>query len=468
MHGIILAGGSGSRLWPLSRELYPKQLLRFNNSKSLLEETYLRLLHLCDEENIIGITNQKHYSDVKSQLETITKTPVILAEPAQKNTAPAVSVCVKHILDTKGDDLVLVCPSDHLIKDSKAFVETVQSAVKYAEQNYMVTFGITPSSPQTGYGYIKAGEDFKQQGDKSVFKALEFKEKPDEKTAVKYFKSGKYFWNAGIFLFKASVFVEALKKYAPDIYSVLCEFDFTKESSIDFMKFDKMPSISIDYAVMEKADNIVIVPLKSDWNDLGCFESIYDTNEKDENNNVDIGNTLLKDCKNSMLYSSNRLVAGLGLDNILVIETPDVVLVCEKSRTQEVKDIYEKLKKDKNDVHKIHTTVYRPWGYYTVLNQGEGYLTKFISVKSGGQLSLQSHNFRSEHWVVLNGTARVTLDEKNFILKPGSSIDIPVKMKHSLANPYNKELQIIEVQKGDKLVEEDIIRYKDIYGRVRA
>lgn len=469
MYGIILAGGSGSRLWPLSRELYPKQLLKINTEKSLLEGTYLRLLSFINEENIINITNQKHLSDVKSQLDEISKNIVLLSEPTSKNTAPAASVCVKYILDKNGDDIVLVVPSDHLIKDNKAFYETVKIGEKYAKEGYIVTFGITPTSPQTGYGYIKSGKEFKNgKKEKEAYIASEFKEKPDEKTAKKYFKSGKYFWNSGIFLFKASVFMDALKKYAPDIYSLLSEFNFKKETSIDFMKFDKMPSISLDYAVMERAENIVVVPLKSDWNDLGCWESIYDINKKNKDGNVNIGNVIDIDCKNSMLYSSDRLIAGVGLENVLLVETADAILVCDKNKTQGVKTVYEKLKEMKNDAHRIHTTVYRPWGYYTVLNQGEGYLTKMICVAPRGQLSLQSHNFRSEHWVVLNGTARVTLDNKTYILKPGSSIDIPVKIKHSLANPYDKELKIIEVQKGDKLVEEDIIRYKDIYGRVKA
>ena len=466
MYGIILAGGSGSRLWPLSRELYPKQLLKINTEKSLLEGTYLRLLQITDENKIISITNSKHYSDVKSQLDEITKNPVVLQEPTSKNTAPAASVCVKYILDKFGDDIILIVPSDHLINDLKLFKESVVEAENLAKKGYIVTFGIKPSSPQTGYGYIKTDKEITKKSNEWL--VSEFKEKPDEKTAKKYFKSGKYYWNSGMFMFKASVFMEALRKYAPDIYSNLSEYDFKKSDSIDFMKFDKMPSISLDYAVMEKTNNMVLVPLKSDWNDLGCWESIYDINKKNKDGNVNIGNVIAKDCKNSMLYSSDRLIAGVGLDNILLVETADAILVCDKNKTQEVKAVYDKLKEMKNEAHRIHTTVYRPWGYYTVLNQGEGYLTKMICVSPRGQLSLQSHNFRSEHWVVLNGQARVTLDNKTYILKPGSSIDIPVKIKHSLANPYDVELKIIEVQKGDKLVEEDIIRYKDIYGRVKA
>lgn len=464
MYGIILAGGSGSRLWPLSRELYPKQLLKINTDKSLLEMTYLRLLSFMDEKNILSITNAKHFSDVKTQLSSIAKDPAVLSEPTQKNTAPAISVSVKYLLDKGKDDIILVVPSDHIIKDNKKFEDAVKKAKKFAEEGSIVTFGIKPTAPETGYGYIKSS---KKTGD-CGFKVDEFKEKPDAKTAVKYFKSKDYFWNAGIFMFKASVFMETLKKLAPEIYKITQEFNFSKDNTIEFTKFDKMPSISIDYAIMEKAKNIVNVPVNCGWNDLGSWDAIYEINEKDKEGNVKIGAAMTESCKNSFLYSSNRLVAGVGLDDIILVETSDAILACKKDKTQDVKKVFDKLKEIKDETHLVHTTVYRPWGYYTVLNQGEGYLTKMICVSPHGQLSLQSHNFRSEHWVVLSGCARVTLDNKNYILKPGSSIDIPVKVKHSLGNPYNEELKIIEVQKGDKLVEEDIIRYKDIYGRVKA
>ncbi len=464
MYGIILAGGSGSRLWPLSRELYPKQLLKINTDKSLLEMTYLRLLNLTDEKNILSITNAKHFSDVKTQLSSISKDPLLLSEPAQKNTAPAISVSVKYLLDKGKDDVILVVPSDHLIKDEKAFKKSVENAKTLAEEGYIVTFGIKPAGAETGYGYIKSS---KKNNDFS-YKVEEFKEKPDKKTAEKYVKSGKYYWNSGIFMFKASVFMETLKEFAPEIYEITQEFNFTKNNQIEFTKFDKMPSISIDYAVMEKAKNIINIPVDCGWNDLGSWDAIYDINSKDKEGNVKIGAVQTENCKNSLLFSSNRLIAGVGLDDIILVETSDAILACKKDKTQDVKKVFDKLKEIKDETHLVHTTVYRPWGYYTVLNQGEGYLTKMICVSSHGQLSLQSHNFRSEHWVVLSGTARVTLDNKNYILKPGSSIDIPVKVKHSLGNPYKEELKIIEVQKGDKLVEEDIIRYKDIYGRVKA
>ena len=464
MRGIILAGGSGSRLWPLSRELYPKQLLKINSDKSLLEDTFLRLANIMPNENIISITNTKHAGDVRMQLSSIASDCTILSEPVGKNTAPAIAVSVKYILDNYGDDIILVVPSDPLIKDSEKFKESILEAEKLAELGYIVTFGVKPTSPNTGYGYIKTLPMQNNIG----FNVDKFKEKPDEKTAQEYVKDGSYFWNAGIFMFKASVFMKALEEHAKEIYNILGELNLKGKAEIDYMTFDKMPSISVDYAVMEHAKNIALVPLKSDWSDLGCWGAIYEVDDKDENGNVKIGHTIAQECKNSLLYSSTRLVAGVGIEDMIIVETPDAILACSKNKAQEVKKVYEKLKEVKDETHLVHKTVYRPWGYYTVLNQGEGYLTKMICVSKKAQLSLQSHNFRSEHWVVLSGTARVTLEDKTFMLKPGSSIDIPVKAKHSLANPYNDELKIIEVQKGDKLIEEDIIRYKDIYGRVKA
>ena len=461
MHGIILAGGSGSRLWPLSRELYPKQLLKISSDKRLLERTYERLMGIMDIDNIIAVTNTKHYSDVKMQLSEYSKDAIVLSEPSAKNTAPAISIAVKYLLDFDSDDIILVVPSDHLINNSELFRKTVDEAQKLAKEGYIVTIGVKPTNAGTGFGYIKKGQKME-----NGYKVDCFKEKPDLKTAQEYLESGDYYWNSGIFVFSASTFMETLKEYAPEIYEVTRKFNFKVQDDIDYMTFDKYPSISIDYAIMEHAKNIAMVEMQCDWNDLGSWDAVYDINKKDENGNVKIGNIIEKDCQNSMLYSSGRMLAGVGLKDVIIVETPDAILACDKNDTQGVKQVFEKLKENKNDAHRIHTTVYRPWGYYTVLNQGEGYLTKMISVSRKGQLSLQSHNYRSEHWVVLSGIARVTLDDKVFMLKAGSSIDIPVKAIHSLANPYDTELKIIEVQKGDKLIEEDIIRYKDIYGRV--
>lgn len=460
MHGIILAGGSGSRLWPLSRDLYPKQLLKLNSDKSLLEKTYERLMGIMDIDNILAITNAKHIGSVRMQLSQYNKDVRVLAEPVAKNTAPAIAVATKYLLDFGMNDIVLVVPSDHLIEDFDGFRKTVKEAEKLAKEDYIVTIGAKPKNAATGYGYIKIGEKLD-----CGYRVEAFKEKPDEKNAKKYFNDSKYYWNSGILVFKPSVFMNTLKENAPEIYENTVNFNFKIQDDIEYMRFNQYPNISIDYAVMEHAKNIAMVEIQSDWNDMGSWDAVYLANKKDDNGNVKIGNIVSKDCKNSLLYSSDRLVTGVGLENMIIVETPDAILACNKNDSQGVKDVFEKLKESKNDTHRIHTTVYRPWGYYTVLNQGDGYLTKMICVSRKGQLSLQSHNHRSEHWVVLSGTARVTLEDKVFMLKAGSSIDIPIRAVHSLANPYDTELKIIEIQKGDLLVEEDIVRYKDIYGR---
>lgn len=462
MYGLILAGGSGSRLWPLSRELYPKQLLNLQSEDSLLQNTYKRLSSLIDDDSIIALTGVKHVSSVKAQLSKLSSSVRVLSEPISRNTAPAIAVAVKNILDKGKDDVILVVPSDHLIKNTDKFISTVKKGEVLANKGYLVTFGVQPSYPETGYGYINVSDISVESG----FKVNKFVEKPDYELAEKYFKSGKYFWNAGIFMFKASVFMEELKKNSPEIYSLLYKFDFTQSDEIKYLDFELMPNISINYAVMEKSDKIALVKLESDWNDLGSWASIYDTEKKDENGNVLVGHVIDLESKNSLVYSSSKLCATIGLEDIVLIETEDAVLACRKDRTQDVKKVYDILKQQNDNTHLVHKTVFRPWGFYTVLAQGEGFLTKMIQVNPGQKLSVQSHNFRSEHWVVLKGTAKVVLEGKDYILSPGNSIDIPLKAIHSLQNPYKEPIQIIEVQLGDPLIEEDIIRYEDMYGRV--
>lgn len=462
MYGLILAGGSGSRLWPLSRELYPKQLLNLQSEDSLLQNTYKRLSGLIDDDSIIALTGVKHVPSVKAQLSKLSGSVRVLSEPISRNTAPAIAVAVKNILDKGKDDVILVVPSDHLIKNTDKFISTVKKGEVLANKGYLVTFGVQPSYPETGYGYINVSDISVESG----LKVNKFVEKPDYELAEKYVKSGKYFWNAGIFMFKASVFMEELKKNSPEIYSLLYKFDFTQSDEIKYLDFELMPNISIDYAVMEKSDKIALVKLESDWNDLGSWASIYDTEKKDENENVLVGHVIDLESKNSLVYSSSKLCATIGLEDIVLIETEDAVLACRKDRTQDVKKVYDILKQQNDNTHLVHKTVFRPWGFYTVLTQGEGFLTKMIQVNPGQKLSVQSHNFRSEHWVVLRGTAKVVLEGKDYILSPGNSIDIPLKAIHSLQNPYKEPIQIVEVQLGDPLIEEDIIRYEDMYGRV--
>lgn len=462
MYGIILAGGSGSRLWPLSRELYPKQLLNLNSDKSLLQSTFERLGCCMPKENILSVTNTKHTSNVKMQLSELSENIHVLSEPVSKNTAPAIALAAKFVMQkSNSDPVIIVVPSDHLIENDEKFLSTVKKGEKLAEQGYIVTFGIEPNYPETGYGYINTLEEID-----NGYKVKEFVEKPDLGTAKKYLEAGTYYWNSGIFMFKASTLIEEVEKLAPKIAQISKEIDFTKTNDIPFTSFDKMPNISIDYAVMEKSNKIALVKLESDWNDLGSWQSIYDISKKDIDGNVFVGHVLDEGSKNSFVYSSSKLVATIGLEDTVIVETEDAILACKKDKTQDVKHIYETLKQQNDNTHLVHKTVFRPWGFYTVIAQGKGFITKIIHVNQGQKLSVQSHNHRSEHWVVLSGTALVKLDAEELTLNPGHSVDIPVKAIHSLQNPYKEDLEIIEVQKGDILLEEDIVRYEDMYGRV--
>lgn len=462
MKSIILAGGSGSRLWPLSREEYPKQLLSFDKEQSLLQKTFNRLCTFSKPADIVTVTNIKHYSNIKLQLNKIDSSNVVIGEPFGRNTAPAIASTLQYFIQQGcEDDVVLIVPSDHLIKDIDGFNKAVELGKELAEQGYIVTFGIKPTYPETGYGYIKTEKAL------SVgYKVEKFVEKPNFETAKKYLDSGNYYWNGGIFMGKISTFLNEFKKYASDIYMHLGNLDFSNSTQINFSVYEKMPSISIDYAIMEKSDKIALVELQSDWNDLGSWQSIFNVKEKDENGNVLTGKVVVDNVKNSFIYSQKEVVAVSSLENIILVETEDAIMACKLDESQNVKKLYEKLKAKESDTIKLHKTVFRPWGYYTCLNSGDGYLTKTICVMPKHKLSVQSHNHRSEHWVVLEGTALVLKDGKEYNVYAGDSIDIPLGAKHSLQNPYDKELKIIEIQKGDYISEDDIIRYEDCYGRI--
>lgn len=462
MKSIILAGGSGSRLWPLSREEYPKQLLSFDKEQSLLQKTFNRLCTFSKPADIVTVTNIKHYSNIKLQLNKIDSSNVVIGEPFGKNTAPAIASTLQYFIQQGcEDDVVLIVPSDHLIKDIDGFNKTVELGKELAEQGYIVTFGIKPTYPETGYGYIKTEKAL------SVgYKVEKFVEKPNFETAKKYLDSGNYYWNGGIFMGKISTFLNEFKKYASDIYMHLGKLDFSNSTQINFSVYEKMPSISIDYAIMEKSDKIALVELQSDWNDLGSWQSIFNVKEKDENGNVLTGKVVVDNVKNSFIYSQKEVVAVSSLENIILVETEDAIMACKLDESQNVKKLYEKLKAKESDTIKLHKTVFRPWGYYTCMNSGDGYLTKTICVMPKHKLSVQSHNHRSEHWVVLEGTALVLKDGKEYNVYAGDSIDIPLGAKHSLQNPYDKELKIIEIQKGDYISEDDIIRYEECYGRI--
>lgn len=462
MKSIILAGGSGSRLWPLSRDMYPKQLLTLEDNTSLLQQTFLRLNKFIKASDIVTITNIKHQQDVKLQLNRIDNSNIVIGEPLGKNTAPAIACAIEYFRQqNNSDDIVIILPSDHLIKNTNAFEKTVESAKHLADMGYIVTFGIKPTYPETGYGYIKTLEPLKDG-----YKVEKFVEKPDLETAEKYLISGDYYWNGGIFMGKISTFLDEFQKYTPEIFANLNKLDFSIQNKIDYSIYESMPSISIDYAIMEKSDRISLVPLQSDWNDLGSWQSLYNVKQKDTEGNVLSGKVVTNNVKNSFIYSQKEIVAVSGLSDIILVETEDAIMACKMDESQDVKKLYEKLKAKESDTTKLHKTVFRPWGYYTCLNSGEGYLTKTICVQPNHKLSIQSHNHRSEHWVVLEGRALVIKNGREYNLYPGDSIDIPVGMKHSLQNPYDDELKIIEVQKGDYISEDDIIRYEDCYGRV--
>ena len=466
MYGLILAGGSGSRLWPLSRELCPKQLLALDGNDSLLQSTFKRLANIVPEKNIICVTNIKHANDVKFQISKLSKNLKLICEPVAKNTAPAIAVTLEYLKQKNEDDkLVLIAPSDLLIGNFEAYQKAIKDAEKLAKEGYIVTFGIKSSYPETAYGYVKVGEKRK-----TGYIVDKFVEKPDSQLAKSYIEDSSYYWNGGMFLAKVSVLLDELKSYCSDIYDNIKGFDFSQENknvvSIPYSVFENIPEISIDYAVMEKSDKLAMVQLDCDWRDLGSWQSLYDVKEKDKKGNVIEGNVVADCVEDSLIYSSKKLVAASDIKDLIVVETEDAVMVCKKDQSQEVKKIYDKLKENNSNARMVHKTVFRPWGYYTCLAEGTGYLTKIISVSPKQKLSIQSHNHRSEHWVVLEGNALVVLEDEEHYLNPGQSIDIPVQAKHSLQNPYDEEVRIIEVQKGDYISEDDIIRYEDLYGRV--
>lgn len=477
LFALILAGGSGSRLWPMSRDLYPKQLLKLNQDKCLFESTFLRLVENFDDKNIISITNIKHEPGVRIQLKELKdkfcrkEDYKIITEPLGRNTAPAIALAIKYIksiISKKVDPIILVVPSDHLILDNKNFSKAIEQGTKLAENGFIATFGIKPNKIDTGFGYIKTQKNKKiSEISESALKVAEFKEKPDFETAKTYVESGKYYWNGGIFMFKASVMIAELKKHAPEITTLLngLEINLNSQPTVEYQEFNKMPDISIDYAVMEQSKKIALVPLDCDWNDLGSWEAIYDISEKNKNGNCITGNVIDINSKNSMIYSTSKLVTTIGLEDTIVIETEDAILVCDKKQSQDVKKIYNELKERNDESHKVHKTVFRPWGYYTVIQEGQGFLTKCIMVNPKAKLSLQLHHHRSEHWVVLEGKAYVVKGENAYELLPGEHIDLAIEEVHSLQNPYDEPVKILEVQRGDILDENDIERLEDMYGR---
>lgn len=465
---VIMAGGSGSRLWPLSRSLYPKQFLALSGKQTMLQETVQRLVGL-EVASPLVICNEEHRFIVAEQLREINKTGAIILEPVGRNTAPAIALAseVIHSVDQDNDPLLLVLAADHVIQDQVAFTNAVNQAIPLAEQDKLVTFGIVPTEAHTGYGYIKRGESVDNSNGYDVNK---FVEKPDTTTASHYLESGEYYWNSGMFLFKASRYLQELQKYRPDIFNACKKSLENTTQDKDFIRLDSeafsiCPDESIDYAVMEKTQDAVVVPLDAGWNDIGAWSALWEVNDKDENGNTTFGDTLLQDTSNSLIHGSERLVTTIGLDNVVIVDTKDALLVACKDKVQEVKKVVEKLKKDKRPEFNVHREVYRPWGKYDSIDNGERYQVKRITVKPGEKLSIQMHHHRAEHWIVVSGTAKVTNGDNTFLLTENESTYIPIGVTHALENPGKLPLEMIEVQSGSYLGEDDIVRFEDLYGR---
>lgn len=463
---VILSGGSGTRLWPLSRAQYPKQFLPLVSGKTMIQETLLRLNGVSGLQPTIAVCNEGHRFMMAEQLwEMGSKPAAIILEPVGKNTAPAVAMAA--LCAKSEDDILLILPADHVISNTTAFHRAIVQAEQLAQQDLLVTFGIVATEPETGYGYIKA--DKTQVGD--GFKVAAFVEKPDQETAQRYIEAGGYFWNSGMFAFKAGCFLRELEKFNPQMLKVCQEALAAAQVDLDFTRLDKdifltCPSDSIDYAVMEKTDKAAVIPLDAGWNDVGSWSALWDVTAKDEVGNAIKGDVLTIDTHNSFIHSSSKLVAVIGVQDLVVVETDDAVMVAAKDRVQDVKAIVDQLKALNRDEAHVHRKVYRPWGHYDLVDAGDRHHTKRIVVKPGAKLSVQKHHHRAEHWVVVKGTAWVHKNGEEIMVTENESIYIPVGVVHSLENPGVIPLEMVEVQSGSYLGEDDIVRYQDNYGRI--
>ncbi|WP_026295652.1 mannose-1-phosphate guanylyltransferase/mannose-6-phosphate isomerase [Aromatoleum toluclasticum] len=475
---VILSGGSGTRLWPLSRELQPKQLLALTGERTMLQETALRLEGFMQGQGTgpaIVVCNNEHRFMAAEQLRSVgIAAPRIILEPVGRNTAPALTLAALAASCVDGEDpILLVMPADHVVTDRDAFQSAVASGLPAATNGAIVTFGIVPARPETGYGYIRTGV----RRDDGALKLVKFVEKPNLDRATEYVASGEYLWNSGLFMMRASVWLKALDTLDPSM-SLACKEAFAAgKQDTDFLRvdpqsFEACPSDSIDYAVMEKLATHaglgidgVVIPMSAGWSDVGAWDALWDVMEKDENGNAAFGETIVEGCQGSLLYGGGRLVAGVGLKDVIVVETPDAVLVADKSRTQDVKKIVTRLKAEGRTLADSHRKIYRPWGWYDSIDFGDRFQVKRIVVEPGAKLSLQMHHHRAEHWIVVKGTAEVTNGEKVFLLSENESTYIPLGHVHRLANPGKVPLEIIEVQSGSYLGEDDIVRFEDTYGR---
>ena len=460
---VLLCGGSGTRLWPLSREAYPKQFLALAGDDTMLQATWLRVAELADAAPIV-VAGEEHRFLVAEQLRQVgAPTPAILLEPVGRNTAPAIAAAALQALAAGDDPLLLVLPSDHVVRDAAAFRDAVRVAMPAAEAGALVTFGIVPGAPETGFGYIEAAP-----GDR-VRKVLRFVEKPDAATAQGYLDAGGHYWNSGMFLLRGSRYIEELQRFRPAIVSAVRAAFAGAARDGDFIRLDKAafagcPSDSIDYAVMENTDAAMVLPVDIGWNDVGSWAALWEVSEQDADGNTRHGDVIAIDSRNSYAYAQ-RLVALVGVDDLVVVETADAVLVAHRDKVQQVKDVVAQLKAEKRSQTGLHREVHRPWGSYDSVDVGDGFQVKRIKVRPGARLSLQSHGRRAEHWIVVRGVARVTRDNDVFELFANQSTYIPIGARHRLENPGADMLELIEVQSGDYLGEDDIVRYEDQYGR---
>ncbi len=478
---VVLSGGSGSRLWPLSRELYPKQLLPLVGNLTMLQETVDRLKGVAELSAPLVVSNDQHRFMVAQQLADINQTAqAIILEPVGRNTAPAVAVAALQARMNGDDPVLLVLPADHVIGNPQALCAAVSAAYPLALAGSLITFGVLPTAAETGYGYIKAGKELcvgsKEQRTDHILPITAyhvdcFVEKPDRATAEGYLQSGDYYWNSGMFMFKASRYLEELQRFAPAMLAASQESLEKAQSDLDFVRLDaesfaRCPADSIDYAVMEKTDAAAVIPLDAGWSDVGSWSALWEVCPKDARCNVTNGDVLLHDVDNSYLHTEDgRLLAVIGMDDLIVVNTADAVLVTKKERCQEVKEIVALLKRANRDEALAHRKVYRPWGNYEAIDRSDRFQVKRITVKPGGTLSQQMHHHRAEHWIVVKGTARITKGDEVLMLSENQSTYIPLGVTHRLENPGKIDLELIEVQSGSYLGEDDIVRFEDHYGR---
>jgi mannose-1-phosphate guanylyltransferase/mannose-6-phosphate isomerase len=463
---VILSGGAGTRLWPLSREMYPKQLLALTSKRTMLQDTVTRLAGIAGAEAPIVVCNEAHRFTVAEQIRALNITAsAIMLEPAGRNTAPAVALAALKALEIDPEATIVVAPADHVIRDASAFQAAAAVAARLAQDGKLVTFGIVAHAPETGYGYIRRGE-----GTGPAYPVAQFIEKPPLDVATQFVATGDYYWNSGMFVFKAARYLTELAAFAPDILEASVAAFQAAGTDLDFVRidkaeFEKCRGESIDYAVMEKTRDAVVLPLDAGWSDVGSWSSLFDALPADEEGNVLQGDVLVYDTHDCYVHSTSRLVAAVGLDDHIVVETKDAVLVAPKDRVQDVKELVARLKKSGRSETAWHREVFRPWGSYDSIDNGERFQVKRLSVKPGGVLSLQMHHHRAEHWIVVKGTARVTCNDKTFLLSENESTYIPIGAAHRIENPGKVPLHIVEVQSGSYLGEDDIVRFEDNYGR---